>query len=187
MFGVVLASAVGVEYAYRRFQRKWLYGVGLALLAVLSMLTYQRSFVWSSSLALWEDVVVKNPYDARGYYNLSVVYAENQQFNLAINALKYVVLTRSYLAQEHIIIQNISFFYRNLGDYLRSSHYAIKAYQKAPNNVFIIDYVLQLENEFRDFQHASARCVGTAAAASRLALPLAISDVNELQCKRMQL
>ena len=49
-------------------------GTAAALLALLGVVTYQRSQVWSSERALWEDVVAKSPWNGRARIHLGVAY-----------------------------------------------------------------------------------------------------------------
>ena len=49
----------------RRLKFAQIVGVGVAVLAVCTVLTYQRSEVWASSLALWQDAAAKSPKKVR--------------------------------------------------------------------------------------------------------------------------
>jgi hypothetical protein len=53
--------------------------VGVAVLAVCSVLTYQRSRVWSSPLALWQDSVNKAPHKFRPRFQLAYAEFENRR------------------------------------------------------------------------------------------------------------
>jgi protein O-mannosyl-transferase len=56
-------------------QPKWLAALAVVLL-VAGMLTYQRNFVWSDAVVLWEDTVAKSPGKARDQFQLAQAYYE---------------------------------------------------------------------------------------------------------------
>jgi hypothetical protein len=55
----------------RRLQFRQMIGAGAAILAACTILTYQRSDVWSSPLALWKDTVAKSPRKMRPLFHLA--------------------------------------------------------------------------------------------------------------------
>ena len=60
--------------------------MGAAFAAVLligGVLTYQRSKLWSSEIALWEDSLAKSPHNARAHLHLAVAYYEQRQCEVA--------------------------------------------------------------------------------------------------------
>lgn len=54
--------------------------VEVPVLLVLVVLTYQRSSVWGSPLALWQDTVAKSPHKVRPRSQLAYAYFEQQQY-----------------------------------------------------------------------------------------------------------
>jgi hypothetical protein len=73
-------------------RRRAILGVFVATVAVLSLLTYERNRLWGSGISLWEDVVRKSPYKARGYNNLGNRYAEQERYEQAAEHYGYAVL-----------------------------------------------------------------------------------------------
>lgn len=59
-----------------------------AVIAVLSVTTFQRNKAWASSVSLWEDVVSKSPGKARGYNSLGAAYTEAGRREEAVDSLK---------------------------------------------------------------------------------------------------
>jgi hypothetical protein len=53
--------------------------VAATYLMVFSALTYDRSKVWSSDIALWSDTVEQSPQKARGYTHLTYAYIRNRR------------------------------------------------------------------------------------------------------------
>ncbi|MBI5192689.1 MAG: tetratricopeptide repeat protein [Nitrospirae bacterium] len=80
--GAVTAFGSTVMYAVEEINKRIQRGNSLiisciAILCVvlpLSITTYQRNMVWKNDITLWEDVVRKSPYNARGYNNLGSAY-----------------------------------------------------------------------------------------------------------------
>jgi len=68
--------------------------VGVAVLAVCSVLTYHRSQVWASPLTLWQDAASKSPQKLRPRFQLAYAYYE--EGNCALAADNYE--TASHLA-----------------------------------------------------------------------------------------
>ena len=50
-----------------------------AYLLIFSALTYERSKVWASDVALWSDTVVRSPQKARGYMHLTYAYVRSRR------------------------------------------------------------------------------------------------------------
>jgi protein O-mannosyl-transferase len=57
---------------------------------IAGVLTYQRSHVWSSSLAFWEDVTSKSPNNARAWFQLAYAQWQAQQCQQAANTYERV-------------------------------------------------------------------------------------------------
>ncbi len=61
----------------RRFKSSSAIGAGVAVLTVCSVLTYQRSAVWASPVALWQDAAEKSPRKYRPHFQLASAYFES--------------------------------------------------------------------------------------------------------------
>ncbi len=76
----------------RRLEWKQRAMIETAVLLVLMILTYQRSQVWASPMALWQDAVEKSPQKVRPRFQLAEVYYD--QKNFAEAARNYELATR---------------------------------------------------------------------------------------------
>lgn len=68
-------TLVAVE-ALRRLEMKQIAGIGAALLAICTVLTYQRNQVWATPVTLWQDTVAKSPKKWRPLFQLGYAYYE---------------------------------------------------------------------------------------------------------------
>jgi Tfp pilus assembly protein PilF len=68
----------------RRLEWKQRVMIEAPVLLVLLALTYQRSEVWGSPLALWQDAVAKSPNKVRPRFQLAEVYYDQQKFPQAV-------------------------------------------------------------------------------------------------------
>jgi tetratricopeptide (TPR) repeat protein len=72
-----LGLALIVLEFLRRLKFSQMVGVGTAILAVCTVLTYQRSEVWGSSLGLWQDTVAKSPRKVRPRFQMAYALFES--------------------------------------------------------------------------------------------------------------
>ena len=56
----------------------------IGVVALFSLLAFQRNKVWKDEIALWSDVIAKSPNKARAYNNRAKAYSVARQFNLAL-------------------------------------------------------------------------------------------------------
>lgn len=64
-------------------QPRWMAALA-AVLLIAGVMTYQRNFVWSDALALWEDTAAKSPHKARDQFQLAQAYYERGECAKAI-------------------------------------------------------------------------------------------------------
>jgi tetratricopeptide (TPR) repeat protein len=57
---------------------------GIGILLVFSLVTWNRTKVWADSVALWTDVMEKNPKCLSAYVNRSYMYIQYKQYDKAI-------------------------------------------------------------------------------------------------------
>jgi len=70
----------------RRLKWSRVAGAGIAILAVCSILTYQRSQVWASPIDLWKDAAAKSPKKWRPRFQLAYAYYDAGDFARASDA-----------------------------------------------------------------------------------------------------
>ncbi len=128
------------------------------IIAVLSVLTFQRNKVWQSEQSLWEDIITKSPAKAKPHSNLGTIYFENRRYDDALEMFNKAITflpeySRAYnnraavyiqMNKPELAIQDLnaalemgleqSEVYNNRGDaYEKQRKYdlALKDYQKA--------------------------------------------------------
>jgi len=87
--GFFMAVSYGVHVLLR--QRKKYIMIMFILIAVFSLLTYQRNKVWSDDVLLWSDVVKKSPFLAKGHLNLAIAYDNSGQHYQALDSFDRVI------------------------------------------------------------------------------------------------
>lgn len=81
-FGFFLAAVCALADVIK--DRKILFGLLIAVIAALSIVSYQRNQVWKNELTLWNDVVLKSPHKARPYSSLGAIYAQEGRLTQAL-------------------------------------------------------------------------------------------------------
>jgi tetratricopeptide (TPR) repeat protein len=72
----------------RRLKASQAVWAGAAILAVCSVLTYQRSAVWASPVALWQDAADKSPRKWRPHFQLASALYESSMCSQAASAFE---------------------------------------------------------------------------------------------------
>ena len=82
-FGFLLCVSASLLELFRS-QRKC---VALACIIglTLSVLTYQRNYVWTDDIAMWEDVIKKSPNKSRPYMNMGIANLQRGKWDKAIH------------------------------------------------------------------------------------------------------
>jgi len=89
VFGLAVAAA-GLLASLKLTARN-LTGLVIAVLAVAGVLSFRRSEVWTSEVALWSDVVDKSPENIRGYTALGAARVKAKQCGEAIAAYQAAI------------------------------------------------------------------------------------------------
>ena len=97
--GAIIAFSITIFYVLQfivhRFRVFTSYFLLLStIILVLSITTYQRNIVWKDEVSLWEDVVKKSPYKARGHNNLGLAYMEDGRLEEAIEHYRTAILLK---------------------------------------------------------------------------------------------
>ena len=96
--GLVLISCE----VLRRVKFRAMVAIGAAALVACAILTYQRNQVWSSPLAMWQDVVNKSPHKSRPRFQLAY---EQYQENRCADAVKsYEIASRLGPGDDQLLI-----------------------------------------------------------------------------------
>ena len=74
LVGYSILLVCGLYYFLGRRTLKGMVAVLVALIAVNSVLTFERNKVWKDEFTLWKDVIAKSPHKPRPYVNLAFAY-----------------------------------------------------------------------------------------------------------------
>ncbi len=85
--GVFYVFAEFIYWVYNKFPKLKYFVVSLfiAIIAAYSMLTYQRTKIWSNALMLWTDVLAKYPNSQTAHLNIAQSYMETGEIHKAIH------------------------------------------------------------------------------------------------------
>ena len=123
LFSVSLLTGFIVAMFLSRFEYT-VYGLGLIILLLLSIATFQRNEIWSDKLVLWTDIVDKNRNNSRAYLNLGLAHLNRKEVS---HARKNFLMALQLDPEYSIANYNLA----NLYQRERSYEQAIKYYKKA--------------------------------------------------------
>lgn len=78
--------------------------VPLIIVALFTYWTSVRNTVWSDPVRLWQDSISKSPHKSRPYINLAESYADNKDYERAINQYKKALAINPYSDVAHFNI-----------------------------------------------------------------------------------
>ena len=93
MFGFALLTSY-LLFSILSRKRSFAVAVSVIIILVLGTTTYLRNRVWRDSIALWSDVVAKNPQNFRGYCNLGVALERQGRFEEAAGRYSRALLLK---------------------------------------------------------------------------------------------
>jgi Tfp pilus assembly protein PilF len=96
------------------YAKKTILYVMITVILVLSGATYARNNLWSDSVRLWRDIVMKSPKKARPYNNLALILSKNGQVSLAEDYFKTALKINNDYIEPYF---NLGTDYEALGKY----------------------------------------------------------------------
>ena len=85
-------SLAVVYSAWLWFKTDWkIVGLLFCLIALFSVMTYERNKTWENGIKFWADVLKKSPHKARPYNNLGYHYALQGEYDRAIDYYKMAI------------------------------------------------------------------------------------------------
>ncbi len=129
-----LIGMIGTALVAFRIKTKYILAIGIPLILILGVSTYDRGFVWKNGYSLAFNSVKHSPADYADLDTVGVYYSRKDQYNTAI-----------YYFQRALKVEPSYYVYYNLGvDQSINSQYAAaeKSYQKA----------LQLNPSYANYQ-----------------------------------
>jgi Flp pilus assembly protein TadD len=116
--GLLIAAATALCVVRGELKRRWrlarpVITAGMvALVLVLSGVTYARNTVWQDEKRFWEDVVAKSPNKARGHNNLGYIYLNDNMIDRAIQHCQTAIRIRPLYPEAH---NNLGIAYKSRG------------------------------------------------------------------------
>lgn len=101
-----------------------LYALFLVLIAMFSILTYGRNYVWSDELTLWNDCLAKSKNNSKAYFNLGTFYLNRKKYDTSSVYFKKALEVDPTYADVH---NNLGFVYEKSG----LTDMAVEEYRKA--------------------------------------------------------
>ena len=84
MAGFSIFIVGGLSYMFKEKNSTWVVRIGLAIVCVYSLLTYQRNKTWADEFTLWDDAVHKSPRNSLAYLNRGALYHNRGDLDLAL-------------------------------------------------------------------------------------------------------
>lgn len=104
------------------------------VVALFSLLAFQRNKVWKDEIALWSDVISKSPNKARAYNNRAKAYSVARQFNLALPDYARAVEIFPQYADAY---KNRGLLFAEIGDWNKALADADKTVALSPNDAVV--------------------------------------------------
>jgi tetratricopeptide (TPR) repeat protein len=131
---------------------------GIGVLLLFSLLTWNRTKVWADSVALWTDVMKKDPECLSAYVNRSYMYIQYKQYDLAIKDCDAGLALDSTHYKLYI---NRGTAYRDMAVYdlaLKNFTQAIETYPKSfdtylDRGILYTDQFNQYDSGIADFRY----------------------------------
>jgi len=111
--------------------RKILIYLGVAVIIIFAILTWKRAAVWKDSIALWTDVMKKNPKSIDAYINRGYIYNQYDQYESGIKDCNDGIALDSNNYKLYI---NRAISYKMLGKYDLAVADFTKALEKNPQS-----------------------------------------------------
>jgi tetratricopeptide (TPR) repeat protein len=103
----------------------------IGMVALFSLLAFQRNKVWKDEIALWSDVISKSPNKARAYNNRAKAYSVARQFNLALPDYARAVEIFPQYADAY---KNRGLLFAEIGDWNKALADADKTVELSPDD-----------------------------------------------------
>jgi tetratricopeptide (TPR) repeat protein len=113
----VVAAVVLAGYHF--FPRRVLW-IGIPIVALFAVMTYERNKIYISDDALWTDVVQKYPLNARANGNLGNMLVRTGRVGEALPYLEKAIALHPSRGDHY---NNLGYAYANMGDYKKAAYY----------------------------------------------------------------
>lgn len=97
LVGCSIFAVAGLYYLFRNKSFKTVITILTMIVAVCSILTYERNRVWKNEIVLWSDTISKSPGKVRPYNNRGLAYFDQGEYDKAIaDFSRAIELKRDY-------------------------------------------------------------------------------------------
>ena len=128
-FFLALGGAVALLGQHKRVLLRVLIGI----IAILSVMSFQRNQVWRNEFTLWEDVLKKSPNQLRSFANLAKAEGTPEQYHELIDILNKIIIQKPGFSTAYDCRASI---YDKLGLYDQAVQDIKKAISLAPHAAF---------------------------------------------------
>ena len=164
----LMIAATAFTARYWRPRIEWANAGLIAILAVYSVGTYQRSAVWADSIKLWTDTAKKSPGKARPLVWLGKVYNDRGRYQRANSVWRKAEEVVEPNSGEHAhLLSNLGLAAANLKDHEKAAGYYERAVEMQPSaaqfwaHLAVAQLRLGLESEgWKSFDEAAKRARG---------------------------
>jgi tetratricopeptide (TPR) repeat protein len=104
----------------------------LVVLGTASALTWDRNFVWTDPMLLYEDTIRKSPMAERAHYNLGNTYKERGEWEKAAEAYRRAIAVNPSYEGSH---NNLGLVYFHLGQYDKAEQEYLIALRIKPQSI----------------------------------------------------
>ncbi len=134
----MVGFAIGIVLFIRglAIEKRFFFPLMVAIVLVLSVLTYQRNILWSNKIALLKDTVLKSPNKARVHNNLGLAFLEEGLLKEA----------EAKLLQARDLDPNNIFTYINLSELYRKSDRLDKAFIQVESGLKVNPDYFEIHN-----------------------------------------
>jgi protein O-mannosyl-transferase len=130
------------------------------ILILMIFLTWNRTYAWQNSIALWTDVMKKNPSCMKAYTNRAFLYDENKDFDKALKDLSDGIKVDTNDSKKLNFYLSRAYIYQKTGKYDSAAMDFSSALEKHPENVkpyfdrgiLYVDHLAKYDSGIRDFK-----------------------------------
>ncbi len=97
--------------------KKIMDAAGIVFLVILAVATWNRTLVWKDSVALWTDVIEKDPGCVHAYNNRAFIYHENKEFDKSLRDLTSAIKLDSNDKKRMFLYSFRASVYKKTGKY----------------------------------------------------------------------
>ncbi len=158
LLGYGLYSLYELKIRYTRMLKIALRIAVVGLMAILSILSWQRCHIWKDGITMWSDVLEKYPDLVMGYYNRGIAYYNNRKYDNAIADYSQVIRMDSNFAaalnNRGMIYFQFADYEKALADFTQALKIHPQSVQANYNRGLTYGFIGEYEKAIADFTRA---------------------------------